>query len=676
MSRECPSADSSSGGFGGSGGGRPKTCFKCGEEGHMSRECPSADSSSGGFGGGKSRGCFKCGEEGHMSRDCPSGGSTGFGGGKSKSCFKCGEEGHMSRDCPSGGSQGGFGGGRPKGCFKCGEEGHMSRECPSGGDSSNRGKGCFKCGEEGHMARDCPSAGDDDKKDRPPLYIPPPPPEEEDEMFASMQRGINFNKYDAIPVEVTGVNAPKFINSFEAANLPETIAANVKRAHYDSPTPVQKFSLPIILADRDLMACAQTGSGKTAAFLLPVLTNMVRTGLASSSFSEKQLPQAIIVGPTRELVYQIYLEARKFSRGTIIRPVVAYGGTSTNYQLKELQKGCHLLIATPGRLMDFINRGKIGLSSVQYIILDEADRMLDMGFETEIRKLVDSPGMPAKNERHTLMFSATFPDEIQKLAHDFLREDFLFLTVGRIGGACSDVTQVVLQVDQGDKRNKLIELLADVADTGSRTLVFVETKRSADFLACSLCQEGYPTTSIHGDRLQQEREEALRDFKSGKCPILVATSVAARGLDIPKVEHVVNYDLPSEVDEYVHRIGRTGRCGNLGRATSFYDDSANASLARSLVKILADSIQEVPSWLEECAESAVGTSFGKDRGGFGGRDTRRGNFKGRGSGGNSGGSGFGSRQTGDYDYNDAGGFGGGGGGSNTAAAAADDDSWD
>nr|BAB12217.1 vasa homolog [Ciona savignyi] len=654
MSRECPQ---------GGGGSRGKGCFKCGEEGHMSRECPKG----GGGGGGGGRGCFKCGEEGHMSRECPKGGDSGFEGrSRSKGCFKCGEEGHMSRECPQGG-----GGGRGSGCFKCGEEGHMSRECPQGG-GGGRGSGCFKCGEEGHMSRECPrntSGEGGEKSDRPPIYIPPPPPEDEVEMFASMQRGINFGKYDAIPVEVSGVNAPKSIPTFEVAGLPETVLANVKRANYERPTPVQKYSIPIINADRDLMACAQTGSGKTAAFLLPVLTKLITNGLQSSQFSEKQTPRAIVVGPTRELIYQIFLEARKFSRGTVVRPVVAYGGTSMNHQIRDLQRGCHILIATPGRLMDFINRGLVGLDHVEFVILDEADRMLDMGFETEIRKLASSPGMPSKSDRHTLMFSATFPDEIQRLAHDFLREDFLFLTVGRVGGACTDVTQSIIQVDQDDKRAKLLELISDVAETRSRTLVFVETKRGADFLACMLSQEGCPTTSIHGDRLQQEREQALRDFKSAVCPILIATSVAARGLDIPKVEHVINYDMPKEIDEYVHRIGRTGRCGNLGRATTFYDNNKDGELARSLVKILSEAQQEVPGWLEECAESAVGSSFGKE-GGFGGRDFRkRGGRNDTGFGGSKGG--FGSRSTADCDYNDGGGFG------NTAAVSKDDDdSWD
>ncbi|MGH0177169.1 UNVERIFIED_CONTAM: hypothetical protein FKN15_074668 [Acipenser sinensis] len=238
--------------------------------------------------------------------------------------------------------------------------------------------------------------------------------------------------------------------------------------------------------------------------------------------------------------------------------------------------------------------------------------MLDMGFEPEMRRLVASPGMPPNEERQTLLFSATYPEDIQKLAADFLKPGYIFLAVGQVGGACSDVEQNVLQVTQYSKRDKLVEMLQT---TGTeRTMVFVETKRKADFIATFLCQEKIPTTSIHGDREQREREQALGDFRTGKCPVLVATSVAARGLDIEHVQHVVNFDLPSSIDEYVHRIGRTGRCGNTGKAISFFDPESDTPIARSLVKVLSDAKQEVPAWLEEVAFSAHGTTGFNPRG--------------------------------------------------------------
>ncbi|XP_072303944.1 probable ATP-dependent RNA helicase DDX4 [Eucyclogobius newberryi] len=421
-------------------------------------------------------------------------------------------------------------------------------------------------------------------------------------------------------VEIGGANPPQAIMSFEEAALCESLKRNVSKSGYVKPTPVQKHGIPIISSGRDLMACAQTGSGKTAAFLLPILQQLMADGVAASQFSELQEPEAIIVAPTRELINQTYLEARKFAHGTCVRPVVVYGGVNTGHQIRDLCRGCNIICGTPGRLLDVINRGKVGLSKLRYLVLDEADRMLDMGFEPDMRRLVGSPGMPTKENRQTLMFSATYPEDIQKLAADFLKTDYLFLAVGIVGGACSDVHQEFVEVTKFEKREKLLDALK-VTGT-ERTMVFVETKRQADFIAAFLCQEKFPTTSIHGDREQREREQALADFRFGKCPILVATSVAARGLDIPDVQHVINFDLPNNVDEYVHRIGRTGRCGNIGRAVSFFDPDNDSQLARSLISILSKAQQEVPSWLEEKAFGGPG-SAGPALGGFGATDSRK-----------------------------------------------------
>ncbi|GCC26718.1 hypothetical protein chiPu_0005136 [Chiloscyllium punctatum] len=454
-------------------------------------------------------------------------------------------------------------------------------------------------------------------------YVPPPPPEEESAIFSRYQTGINFDKYDDILVDVSGFNVPPAILSFDEAHLCETLNKNINKAGYLKPTPVQKHGIPIVLSGRDLMACAQTGSGKTAAFLLPIIEMLLRGNAASSRFKELQEPDVVIVAPTRELINQIYLEARKFSYGTVVRPVVVYGGTSTGHQIRQVLQGCNILCGTPGRLLDIISKGKVGLGKVQYLVLDEADRMLDMGFEPDMRKLVDSFDMPPKQNRQTLMFSATFPEEIQRLAADFMKSDYLFLAVGQVGGACGDVQQSILQVDQYSKRNKLVEILTNIGI--ERTMVFVDTKRKADFLATFLCQEKFPTTSIHGDREQREREIALSDFRTGKCPVLVATAVAARGLDIEHVQHVINFDLPSTIDEYVHRIGRTGRCGNVGKAISFFDSNTDLPIARALLKVLSDAQQEVPIWLEEFAYAAHGTSYHNPLGKvFASVDTRKG----------------------------------------------------
>uniref|UniRef100_A0A673LQ66 RNA helicase n=1 Tax=Sinocyclocheilus rhinocerous TaxID=307959 RepID=A0A673LQ66_9TELE len=437
----------------------------------------------------------------------------------------------------------------------------------------------------------------------------PLPPNErlEQELFSASNTGINFEKYDDIPVEATGTNSPGHIESFHDVDMGEIIMGNITLIRYTRPTPVQKYAIPIIKAKRDLMACAQTGSGKTAAFLLPVLSQIYTDGPGEALQAtkengkyvrRKQFPISLVLAPTRELALQIYDEARKFSYRSRVRPCVVYGGADIGQQIRELERGCHLLVATPGRLVDMMERGKIGLDYCKYLVLDEADRMLDMGFEPQIRRIVEQDTMPPKGARQTMMFSATFPKEIQILARDFL-EEYIFLAVGRVGSTSENITQKVVWVEENDKRSFLLDLL-NATGKDSLTLVFVETKKGADALEDFLYREGYACTSIHGDRSQRDREEALHQFRSGRCPIMVATAVAARGLDISNVKHVINFDLPSDIEEYVHRIGRTGRVGNLGLATSFYNDK-NSNITKDLLDILVEAKQEVPSWLENLA---------------------------------------------------------------------------
>uniref|UniRef100_A0A4W4H4J0 RNA helicase n=1 Tax=Electrophorus electricus TaxID=8005 RepID=A0A4W4H4J0_ELEEL len=427
----------------------------------------------------------------------------------------------------------------------------------------------------------------------PPTPTPPPP---RSELFSGSNTGINFEKYDDIPVEATGHNCPPHIESFHDVAMGEIIMGNITLSRYTRPTPVQKHAIPIIKTKRDLMACAQTGSGKTAAFLLPVLSQIYTDGPGDAL--QAQYPISLVLAPTRELALQIYDEARKFAYRSRVRPCVVYGGADIGQQIRDLERGCHLLVATPGRLVDMMERGKIGLDYCSYLVLDEADRMLDMGFEPQIRRIVEQDTMPPKGLRQTMMFSATFPKEIQILARDFL-EDYIFLAVGRVGSTSENITQKVVWVEESDKRSFLLDLL-NATGKDSLTLVFVETKKGADALEDFLYREGYACTSIHGDRSQRDREEALHQFRSGRCPILVATAVAARGLDICNVKHVINFDLPSDIEEYVHRIGRTGRVGNLGLATSFFNDK-NSNITKDLLDILVEAKQEVPSWLESLA---------------------------------------------------------------------------
>uniref|UniRef100_A0A8B9RH74 RNA helicase n=1 Tax=Astyanax mexicanus TaxID=7994 RepID=A0A8B9RH74_ASTMX len=491
----------------------------------------------------------------------------------------------------------------------------------------------------------------------------------EQELFAGSNTGINFEKYDDIPVEATGHNSPPHIDSFHDVEMGEIIMGNIALSRYTRPTPVQKHAIPIIKSKRDLMACAQTGSGKTAAFLLPVLSQIYTDGPGEALQAaknngqvengrygrRKQYPLSLVLAPTRELALQIYDEARKFAYRSRVRPCVVYGGADIGQQIRDLERGCHLLVATPGRLVDMMERGKIGLDYCNYLVLDEADRMLDMGFEPQIRRIVEQDTMPPKGLRQTMMFSATFPKEIQILARDFL-EDYIFLAVGRVGSTSENITQKVVWVEESDKRSFLLDLL-NATGKDSLTLVFVETKKGADALEDFLYREGYACTSIHGDRSQRDREEALNQFRSGRCPILVATAVAARGLDISNVKHVINFDLPSDIEEYVHRIGRTGRVGNLGLATSFFNDK-NSNITKDLLDILVEAKQEVPSWLESLAYEHQHKSSSRGRskrfsGGFGARDYRQ-----TSGGSSSGGFGSrGSRSTGGHGGNR--GFGGG-----------------
>ncbi|PON74457.1 DEAD-box ATP-dependent RNA helicase [Trema orientale] len=401
--------------------------------------------------------------------------------------------------------------------------------------------------------------------------------------------GINFDAYEDIPVETSGNNVPPPVNTFAEIDLGEALNLNIRRCKYVKPTPVQRHTIPISLAGRDLMACAQTGSGKTAAFCFPIISGIMREDNVQRPRGARMVyPLALILSPTRELSCQIHEEARKFSYQTGVRVVVAYGGAPINQQLRELERGVDILVATPGRLVDLLERARVSLQMIRYLALDEADRMLDMGFEPQIRKIVEQMDMPPRGMRQTMLFSATFPKEIQRMASDFL-SNYIFLAVGRVGSSTDLIVQRVEFVQESDKRSHLMDLLHAQKENGthgkqSLTLVFVETKKGADALEYWLTRSGFPATTIHGDRTQQEREYALREFKSGNRPILVATDVAARGLDIPHVAH-------------------------------------------PLADLMQEANQEVPDWLTRYASRA---SYGGGRnrrgsggGRFGGRDFRR-----------------------------------------------------
>jgi len=371
-------------------------------------------------------------------------------------------------------------------------------------------------------------------------HVPGPAnPRVERELFgvpndpSKQQTGINFEKYDDIPVEASGQGVPEPVTRFTNPPLDDHLLSNIELSGYKVPTPVQKYSIPIVMGGRDLMACAQTGSGKTGGFLFPILAQAFVNGPSAPAAQggggfgrqRKAYPTSLVLAPTRELVSQIFEESRKFAYRSWVRPCVVYGGADIGSQLRQIERGCDLLVATPGRLVDLIERGRISLQSIKYLVLDEADRMLDMGFEPQIRRIVEGEDMPPTAGRQTLMFSATFPRDIQMLARDFLKE-YIFLSVGRVGSTSENITQKIEYVEDADKRSVLLDILH--THGAGLSLIFVETKRMADSLSDFLINQGFPATSIHGDRTQREREKALEMFRTGRCPILVATAVAAR----------------------------------------------------------------------------------------------------------------------------------------------------
>ena len=333
-------------------------------------------------------------------------------------------------------------------------------------------------------------------------------------------------------------------------------------------------------------------------------------------------PKGLILAPTRELVQQIFDEARKFCYKTGLRCAVAYGGgENIRDQLRAVESGADIIAAAPGRLVDFMERGKVKLPDIMFLCLDEADRMLDMGFEPQIRRIVQQDDMPGNDIRQTLLFSATFPREVQRLAQDFLRRNFVQLTVGRVGAATDTIVQKCFYArDSRDKEGLLIDVLMSQGVTNERVLVFVATKREADMLEEHLYNQGFPATSIHGDRTQTEREQALKSFRAGREKVLVATDVCARGIDIPNVAMVINYDMPNQIEDYVHRIGRTGRAGNDGAASAFITPK-DARLAKDLCKIL--QVENVSMYMCTHTLGDPGSACAHARGREGGREECR-----------------------------------------------------
>jgi len=363
--------------------------------------------------------------------------------------------------------------------------------------------------------------------------------------------------------------------SFEQFNLDSRINAGIKNAGFSIPTPIQEQAIPVILNGQDVLGLAQTGTGKTAAFMLPILQRLTK--------GPRGRIRALIVAPTRELAEQIHQSARELGKHTKIRSATVYGGVSKNRQVNTLRRGVEIVVACPGRLLDLAGEGAIDLSKVEVLVLDEADRMCDMGFLPDIRRIIKL--LPKK--RQTLFFSATMPDDIRSLANSILHNP-VKVQIGMIAPA-ETVSHALYPIPFGLKKELLFAMLEQTA-TG-RVLIFTRTKRRARFLARDLEKRRYRVAALQGNMSQNKRQQAINGFRNGRYDILVATDIAARGIDVSEISHVINYDMPDTVDAYTHRIGRTGRAENSGEAFTFASQE-DAALIRQIEKLLGTKIEQ------------------------------------------------------------------------------------
>ncbi|KAL5227687.1 hypothetical protein ABZP36_015952 [Zizania latifolia] len=402
-------------------------------------------------------------------------------------------------------------------------------------------------------------------------------------------------------ITIVGNEAPTPFMTFQSSGFPSEILREVQQVGFSAPTPIQAQSWPIALKGRDIVAVAKTGSGKTLGYLIPGFILLKRL-----QHNSREGPTVLVLSPTRELATQIQEEAIKFGRSSRISSACLYGGAPKGPQLRDLDRGADVVVATPGRLNDILEMRRVSLHQVSYLVLDEADRMLDMGFEPQIRKIVKQ----VQSKRQTLMFTATWPKEVRKIASDLLVNP-VQVNIGNTDQlvANKSITQHVDVITPTEKSRRLDQIIRS-QEPGSKIIIFCSTKRMCDQLARNLSRQ-YGASAIHGDKSQSERDSVLSEFRSGRCPILVATDVAARGLDIKDIRVVVNYDFPTGVEDYVHRIGRTGRAGATGLAYTFFCEQ-DSKYASDLVKILEGANQSVSQQLRDMVS----------RGGYGGRSRR------------------------------------------------------
>jgi len=364
------------------------------------------------------------------------------------------------------------------------------------------------------------------------------------------------------------------ILNFEQFNLDSRLMVGIQKAGYETATPIQEAAIPAALRGRDIIGTAQTGTGKTAAFVLPILNRLLN--------GQRHVPRALIVTPTRELAEQIHDVIKELSAGTKLKSVTIYGGVGANPQVQALRSGAEIIVACPGRLLDLISQGHAKMANIEVLVLDEADRMFDMGFLPDVRRIVKA--VPV--QRQTMMFSATFPSDVELLAQQALKQPQK-IAMG-ISRPAYTVTHALYPVPPHLKSQLLIELLKRT-DTDS-VLIFTRTKYRAQKVSQQILRAGFNVTSLHGDRTQGQRQSALKGFKDGTHSIMVATDIAARGLDVESISHVINYDMPDTADAYIHRIGRTGRAQRTGDAFTLVTADDN-DMIRSLERIMGGEIK-------------------------------------------------------------------------------------
>jgi ATP-dependent RNA helicase RhlE len=406
--------------------------------------------------------------------------------------------------------------------------------------------------------------------------------------------------------------------TFDQLNLQEPLLKALKDTGYTNPTPIQEKSIPIVLQQKDLLGCAQTGTGKTAAFAIPVL--QLLHGQQPAQRGPRAV-RALVLTPTRELAIQIEESFRTYGKYTGLNQMVIFGGVAQGSQVNALRNGVDILIATPGRLLDLINQGFVNLQQLQLFVLDEADRMLDMGFIHDVKRIIAR--IPVK--RQTLFFSATMPPEIAGVANTILK-DPIKVEVTPVSSTAEKIAQEVYFTDKDSKRSLLIHVLEN--SNIERALVFARTKYGSDKIAKALVRAGIKADAIHGDKSQNARQHALTNFKNGKIRILVATDIAARGIDVDNLTHVINYELPNVPETYVHRIGRTGRAGASGIAISFCDAEERAYL-KDIQKLIKQSIPVVEEHPFQAAKTFIAhqPAIQKKSAGGGGNRNGNSNFK-------------------------------------------------